>query len=92
MPTLAVYVDFKKAFDCVQDPVLLDKLSHLNIDRSVIDWICSYLSNRKQRVLANNSYSSYQSVTQGVPQGSVLGPLFISYMLTTSLKLLKSVK
>ena len=76
MPTLAVYVDFKKALDCVQHPALLDKLSSLNVDRSVIKWIGSYLSNRKQRVLANNKYSSYQCITQGVPQGSVLGPLF----------------
>ena len=76
MPTLAVYVDFKKAFDCVQHPVLLNKLSQLNIDRSVTDWIGSYLSEREQRVLANNNYSPFQEVTQGVPQGSVLGPLF----------------
>ena len=42
----------------------------------MIDWFRSYLDGRKQRVLANNVCSSSQCITQGVPQGSVLGPLF----------------
>ena len=40
-----------------------------------MDWFVSYLKGRRQRVLANNVYSSYQTITQGVQQGSVLGPL-----------------
>ena len=75
-PTLAVYIDFRKAFDCVQHNVLLDKLTRLNLHPSVIDWIKSYLSNRKQRVYANDIYSDFRDIKQGVPQGSVLGPLF----------------
>ena len=73
---LATYIDFKKAFDCVQHNVLIEKLSSLGINHTVIDWIGSYLTNRQQRVLANSIYSNFKSVTQGVPQGSVLGPLF----------------
>ena len=76
LPTLATFIDFRKAFDCVQHPVLLDNLSKLGLDCKVVDWFRSYLTNRRQRVLANNVYSSAQTVTQGVPQGSVLGPLF----------------
>ena len=75
-PTLAVFIDFKKAFDCVQHPVLLDKLKTMNLDVSMTNWIDSYLTCRQQRVFANGSYSSYQDIMQGVPQGSVLGPLF----------------
>ena len=76
LPTLAAFIDFRKAFDCVQHPVLLDKLAELGLHPEVLEWFKSYLTGRKQRVLANNSYSSWENVTQGVPQGSVLGPLF----------------
>ena len=75
-PTLAAYVDFKKAFDCVQHPVLLARLSNMGVGSSIIKWVESYLSNREQKVLANNCMSPSQVITQGVPQGSVLGPLF----------------
>ena len=76
MPTLAAYIDFRKAFDCVQHPILLDKLANLGVGRSLINWVGSYLENRSQRVYANDTFSQFLKVTQGVPQGSVLGPLF----------------
>ena len=76
LPTAAVFIDFRKAFDCVQHPVLLKKIKNLGLSGLVVDWIESYLTNRKQRVYANDCYSDYMDVTQGVPQGSVLGPLF----------------
>ena len=76
LPTLAVFIDFRKAFDCVQHPILLNKLASLNICNEVLALFKSYLENREQKVLANNVFSSAQTITQGVPQGSVLGPLF----------------
>ena len=76
LPTLVAFVDFKKAFDCVQHPILLDKLARLGFGKQVLDWVGSYLSGRHQRVFANEALSPYLKVTQRVPQGSVLGPLF----------------
>ena len=76
LPTFATFIDFRKAFDCVQHSKLIEKMAEMHLDNNVIEWVGNYLSERKQRVLANGIYSTYQSVTQGVPQGSVLGPLF----------------
>ena len=75
-PTLVTYIDFRKAFDCVQHPILIEKLKALHFSHNTIDWVTSYLKMRQQRVLANGTHSSYQTILQGVPQGPVLGPLF----------------
>ena len=76
LPVLAAFIDFRKAFDCVQHPILLEKLHATGLHSNVCTWFESYLTGRTQRVLANNVYSTSMDVTQGVPQGSVLGPLF----------------
>ena len=56
--------------------MLLKKLAGLNLNKQTVDWVMSYLKSRRQRVYANDVYSSYLSIVHGVPQGSVLGPLF----------------
>ena len=75
-PTIIVFIDFRKAFDCVCHKTLIQKLTTTELGDSSISWISNYLSNRKQKVLVNNVKSDSLTVQQGVPQGSTLGPLF----------------
>ena len=78
--TAAVFIDFSKAFDCVNHGILLKKLTNLGFTEETIRWYKSYLSDRKQSTIANGILSDYQHVTCGVPQGSILGPpLFILF-------------
>lgn len=77
----AVYTDFEKAFDRVSHKHLVRKLQAYGIHEDVIKWIGAFLNNRRQRVIVNGKYSDWSTITSGVPQGSVLGPiLFILYI------------
>jgi len=79
--TDVVYLDFAKAFDSVCHSKLITKLRGYGITGTLLTWISAFLSNRKQRVILNDCHSEYSSVTSGVPQGSVLGPLlFLLYV------------
>ena len=70
-----IFIDLQKAFDAVNPRILLSKLGHCGIRGCALEWFRSYLSHRKQYVSINGSNSSLLSITCGVPQGSVLGPL-----------------
>nr|CAH7744536.1 unnamed protein product [Callosobruchus chinensis]CAH7762614.1 unnamed protein product [Callosobruchus chinensis] len=72
---MAELFDLTKAFDCVQHTILLEKHFIVSISIVGIKLITSYLRNRQQYVWFENYPSSTLAVTDGVPQGSVLGPI-----------------
>ena len=78
--TILALLDFSKAFDTVNHKLLLAKLKSLGFMESTIDWFNSYLSGRQQRVVFDNSISSWLLLNNGVPQGSILGPLLFILM------------
>ena len=73
--TAGVFLDLSKAFDTLDHKILFNKLEHYGICGMALQWIKSYLSNRKQFVQFRKTCSDEQVIKCGVPQGSVLGPL-----------------
>ena len=84
----AAFLDFKKAFDSVCHNKLLAVLHEIGINGANLKWFFSYLKDRAQYVEFDGKRSEQQSISSGVPQGTVLGPtlftLYINGMLRRS--------
>ena len=78
-----IYLDFAKAFDTVPHQRLLMKLRGYGIEGRILTWIEAFLTGRRQRVVVNDSLSSWADVTSGIPQGSFSGLCFSSFTSTT---------
>ncbi len=72
----SLFIDLSKAFDTVDHEILLHRLKSVGLSSDVIPWFKNYLSGRTQCVQAEGKLSD--SLSEGVPQGSVLGPLLFT--------------
>ena len=81
--TGVILIDLKKAFNTIDHNILLPKMPLLGFSHKVIeiyekyDWSESYLSSGKSHVNVHDNFSTSVDLQCGVPQGSILGPLFL---------------
>ena len=75
---ISIFVDVTKAFDTVDHDILLEKMNRYGIRGHANNFFRSYLENRCQYTVINGTTSTIENIRCGVPQGSVLGPLFFA--------------
>ena len=66
-------MDLSKAFDCIPHELLIVKVDAYGFSKNALTLSFSYLKRRKQCFQINNTYSIFQLLLSGVPQGSILG-------------------
>jgi len=77
-------MDLSKAFDCLPHDLLLLKLSNYGVNDSALNWLKSYLSDKKECVKLGQFSSQMLEIYKGVPQGSILEPILFKFLLTIS--------
>lgn len=77
----ALFVDLTKVFDLVDHALLFQRLKSIDLSNMALGWFKNYLSDRTQCVSVDNYTSSMLTAKKGVPQGSLLAPLFFLFLL-----------
>ena len=77
----AILMELSKAFDCLPPPFIKDKLTGYGLSKNAVQLVSTYLSDRKQCVQIGNCCSTFQNISKGVLQGSILGPLLFNIFL-----------
>ena len=77
----AVFMDLSKAFDTINHELLIAKLEAYGFSTNALLFMLSYLKNRSQRISINSSFSTWEEIIAGVPQGSILGHLLVNIFL-----------
>ena len=77
----AVLMDLSKAFDTINHELLIAKLYAYGFSKEALTLIASYLSDRWQHLKINDTFSTWSTLDQGVPKGSILGPVLFNIYL-----------
>ena len=77
----ALLTDLFKAFDCIRHDLIIGKLEAYRLQTEALNLVYDYLPNRKQRVKINETFSCWKNIEDGLPQGSILGPLLFKIYL-----------
>ena len=78
---IAIFIDLSEAVDNIDHTILISKPEHYGVENNELQWFISYMHNRQQYVEIENIKSTTETITTGVHQGSILGPLlFLIYI------------